>query len=290
MKKLKKFRLDKRLIKDYILIVIGSAIAALGYVFFLLPLHIVPGGVTGISIILNKFFKTPFGLVTLGLNIPIFLMGLKMLGKIFGLRTVVGFALLGLFSDYFTYGLKLPPLTENMLIGSLFGGVLLGAGLGFVFRGGGSTGGTDIIGRIIGTYTNLSTGVGIIIVDSIIITGAGIAFKSIDAIFYGVLTLFLSSKIIDRILEGAPYARATFIFTEKTDEIIKMITQQLKRGATVLPGKGAYTKKDRNVIFCVVTKREIAHLRELIKEIDPNSFVVITEVYEVLGRGFKPRV
>ncbi|MCK4353090.1 YitT family protein [candidate division WOR-3 bacterium] len=292
MSKIRRFfsnRLNRRLIRDYILIVLGTIIGALSFVFFLIPLHIVPGGMSGISIIFNKFFNTPFGLVMLGLNIPLFLAGLKFLGKVFGLRTAVGFILLSAFSDFFVYGLKIPPLTENILIGSIFGGLMVGIGLGLVFRGGGSTGGTDIIGRITGRYTNFSTGTGIMIVDAIIIIGAGLCFHSFDAIFYGFITMFIAAKVIDYVIEGTSYVRAAFIFSEIPDKISDVIAKKMQRGVTEFKSRGMYKGEEKTTLFCVVTKREIPQLRELVKEIDPECFMIITDVYEVLGRGFTPR-
>jgi uncharacterized membrane-anchored protein YitT (DUF2179 family) len=239
--------------------------------------------------IFHHFFNTPFGLVMLAFNIPVFILGVKMLGGMFGLRTLIGVILLSLFSDFFTYVLKLHTPTEVALLAALYGGALLGLGLGLVFRGGGSTGGSDIIGRIIGKYTNLSTGYGILIADTFVIVLFALLMRSYEPALYGFISLFLSSRVVDVVLEGREYARAVYIFSRHPDEIAERIIKDLNRGVSILYGEGVYTKKQERVLFCVVTRKEIQKIRDLIAEEDREAFVVIADVYEVLGRGFKTR-
>lgn len=279
----------RRSLRDYSLIVIGCISASLGYVLFLVPHNIPPGGVSSLSMIFHHFFNTPFGLVMLAFNIPVFILGVKMLGGMFGLRTLIGVILLSLFSDFFTYVLKLHTPTEVALLAALYGGALLGLGLGLVFRGGGSTGGSDIIGRIIGKYTNLSTGYGILIADTFVIVLFALLMRSYEPALYGFISLFLSSRVVDVVLEGREYARAVYIFSRHPDEIAERIIKDLNRGVSILYGEGVYTKKQERVLFCVVTRKEIQKIRDLIAEEDREAFVVIADVYEVLGRGFKTR-
>ncbi|MDD3627754.1 MAG: YitT family protein [bacterium] len=279
----------KKFFLDLLVIIIGGFISSLSYSLFLVHLNIVPGGVSGISMFLNYLFKTPVGLVTFLLNIPIFFMGWKLLGRTFALRTILGLVLSTLFIDFQIYFLKLQPLTENKLLGSIFGGILLGAGLGIVFLGHASTGGTDVVGQIVNKYTNFSTGMGIMLIDIIIISISGFVFKNIEAVLYGYLCLYISTKIIDFILEGSDYVKGVYIISSKEKEISEAILSEMNRGVTLLKGVSVYRNIDVNVIFSVVTKKEIPILRRIVKELDPDSFVIITQVHEVLGKGFRKR-
>jgi uncharacterized membrane-anchored protein YitT (DUF2179 family) len=274
---------------DFFLIVIGSAIMGIAYNLFLIPHRIVPGGVSGLSIILNYLLNTPVGLVVIIFNVPLFVLGIKTLGRTYGLKSLIGIILSSLFIDFFTYIVRTPSATNNPILAAVYGGVLLGSGLGIVFRGQGSTGGSDIIGQVLNRYTNLSIGMGILVTDFVIISLAGIVFHKIEAALYGYLTLFISSKVIDLISEGWSFTRAVYIISDKATEISERIIEKLGRGVTRLYGKGEYTEKERDVLLCVLTKREIPMIRNLVKEIDPKAFVIISDVYEVLGKGFKPR-
>jgi uncharacterized membrane-anchored protein YitT (DUF2179 family) len=167
---------------------------------------------------------------------------------------------------------------------------MLGIGLGLIFRGGANTGGTDIIGQILNRFTNFSVGIWILIVDTIIITLAGIVTNSIELALLGYLALFLSTRVIDLILEGIDYARAAFVISEKTEKVTDGIYQKLGRGITILDGFSPYTKTKRPVIMCVITKRETENFKHLVKSIDEKAFVILTDVFEVLGQGFRPRV
>lgn len=289
MKSLRARQRNLRGLRNYIFIVIGCMVTALGYVLFLVPYNIPPGGVSSLSMLFHHFFNTPFGLVMLGFNIPIFILGVKKLGGLFGVRTLIGMVLLSLFSDFFEYVLRLHVPTSDTLLASLYGGTLLGLGLGLVFRGGGSTGGSDIIGRIIGKYTNLSTGYGILLTDTLVIVLFSLLLRSYEPALYGFIALFLSSKVIDVVLEGREYARAIYIFSEKQEEIAERINNEMQRGISLLHGEGMYKRETRNVLLCVVTRREVQRLRDIIWEEDRDAFVVITNVHEVLGKGFKTR-
>jgi len=213
-----------------------------------------------------------------------------MFGRSFGVRTVIAVILISILSDLFAYMLK--PLifeSENLLLGSVYGGVLLGIGLGLVFKGRGSTAGSDIIGKILNKYTSLSVGYSIFIVDSVIILFSGFIFKSYELILYSFITLFLSSKVIDIILEGKDYARGVLILTNKPEEISKEIIDRLNRGVTGFISKGMYSGKDKISLYCVVSRRELPKLIYRVKKIDEEAFIVVSNVYEVLGSGFPRR-
>ncbi len=275
--------------RDLGLIAAGSAVIGLAYDLFLIPHQVVPGGVGGISMIVNHFFRTPVGLVIVLLNIPLFIIGVRTLGKGYGIKSVLGLTISSGLIDFFTYAVPVKSATENSLLAAIFGGIMLGAGLGLVFRGGGSTGGTDIVGQVLARSTNLSTGTAILIADAIVISLAGLAFGSIELALYGFVNLYLSTRAIDLVLEGLSYTRAMFIISDRGPEIAKAINTKMNRGATLLSGIGAYTESFRPMVYCVMARREVGPIRDLVREIDPRAFIAITDVYEVLGEGFKPR-
>jgi len=280
----------KSIVFEYCGLAIGSVIMALALVFFLIPAKIAPGGVSGLAIVLYHLFDLPVGLLMLLFNIPLFIVGLRLLGKQFGSRTLFSFIVVSLVTDFCDTVLRLDAATTDPLLASIFGGVVLGIGLGVVFRFKGTTGGSDIVGQIINKYSNVSVGVGILIVDFFVITFAGLVFRNINLALYGFISLYFSSKVLDLILDGFDYARAFYIISEKQDEIIALITQDMGRGGTEISGSGFYTRKERNVLYTVVTRREVATLRQEIQKIDPRAFIIITNVHEVIGEGFRQRI
>ena len=275
---------------DYLMITFGSTLVALSLILFLVPAKIAPGGVSSIAMILFHLFKLPVGMVMLIFNIPLFIAGIKTLGKRFGPRTVYAFTMVSLIYEFFDKVCGLEAATTDKLLASVFGGIVLGFGLGIVFRSQGSTGGSDIVGQIIHKYTNVSVGIGIMMIDFIVISFAGFAFQDITLALYGFISLYASSKVVDITLDGFDYARSFYIISEKQNEIIRAITHDLNRGGTIIPGIGFYTRKARNILFIVVTRKEVETVRQTVKKIDPNAFVIISNVHEVLGEGFRPRV
>lgn len=273
-----------------IYIIVGCVVCALSYAVFLIPHQIVPGGITGIAMLLHFLYHSPVGIVTIILNIPLFLIALKVLGLRFGLKSVIAIFITYILVDFFTYTLKITTPTDNIILGALYGGLLLGLGLGLVFRGEASTGGTDIVGQILTRYSNLSIGMWIMIVDFVVITLAGVITGSIELALLGYLALFLSSKVIDLVLEGMNYARAVFIISDKHEKLTDEIYEKMKRGVTILDGYSPYTKEKKPVIMCVITKKETHSFKSLIKGIDNKAFVILTDVFEVLGQGFRRRI
>jgi len=271
-------------------LIIGCIICALSYSVFLIPHQIVPGGVTGIAMLLHFLYHSPVGVIAIILNIPLFIIAVKVLGVTFGFRSLIAIFFTNLLIDFFIYSLKITTPTQNTILAALYGGLLLGLGLGLIFRGEASTGGTDIVGQILNRYTNMSVGMWIMIVDFVVITLAGIITNSIELALLGYLALFLSSKVIDLVLEGMDYARAAFVISAKHTEIVDEIYDKMKRGVTILEGRSSYTKQERPVIMCVITKRETALFKSLIKNIDDTAFVILTDVFEVLGQGFRRRI
>jgi uncharacterized membrane-anchored protein YitT (DUF2179 family) len=270
-------------------IVAGAAIVALAYSLFLIPHRIVPGGVGGMAMILNYFFHWPVGAVILALNIPLFLLGFRVLGRAYAAKSLLGVAVSSVLIDGATYMLHIRPATDNPILACIFGGILLGAGLGLVFRGGGSTGGSDIVGQVINQYSNLSTGTAILVVDALVISAAGICFRNFELALFGYLNLYLQTRAIDLVLEGLSYTRAMFIVSDRAEAIAVAVNKELRRGATVLNATGAWTGENKPMVFCVMAKRQVSECRDVARDIDPRAFIIITDVYEVLGEGFKPR-
>lgn len=279
----------RSLLAHGVLLIAGSAVVALAYVLFLIPHRIVPGGVGGVSMVLNHFLGTPVGLVIAVLNIPLFIIGIRVLGRGYGLKSVLGIVISSALIDFFGYALPLQPATDNPILACVFGGLMLGTGLGLVFRGGGSTGGTDIVGQLIASRTNFSTGTAILVVDAAVIAAAGLSFGRFELALYGFLNLYLQTRAIDLVLEGLSYTRAMFIISDTAGSISRAITAQMNRGATLLDAEGAHTGRPRQIVFCVMAKREVPRARDIARAIDPRAFIVITDVYEVLGEGFRRR-
>ncbi len=274
-------------IKNALLIFIGCAINGLAYALFLIPHHFVPGGVSGIAIIINFFAGLPVGVLIMVLNIPVFLLGLKTMGRKYVLSSLVGMVLTSVFIDFFNKVLGLPSATGNPVLASIYGGVMLGAGLGIVFRGRASTGGSDIIGMVVSRFTGISVGYGIMVTDFLVISASGLALRSLEAPLYGYLVLFLSTKVIDLILEGWSYSKLVIITSARTAEIADYILNRLDRSGTALRSRSLYLNREGEVILTVVHRKQLADLKAHIKKIDPDAFVVISDTYDVQGRGFK---
>ena len=270
--------------------IVGGVIFALGYAAFLIPHRIVPGGVSGIAMILRFLYNTPVGVIAIILNIPLFIIALRVLGISFGIKSVGAIIYTNLLIDFLVYSVKIETPTDNTVLAALYGGILLGLGLGLIFRSDASTGGSDIVGQILSRYTNMSVGMWIMIVDFLVITTAGITTRSIELALLGYLALFLSSKVIDLVLEGIDYARAAFVISTKADKITDEIYEKMQRGVTILEGHSPYSKEERPVIMCVITKKQTPFFKSLVNKIDKDAFVILTDVFEVLGKGFRSRV
>jgi len=286
LKKQKLF--SKKWLIDYTLIIVGSFILASGFVLFITPYKIVPGGVYGISIVLHYLLGTPVGMMALAFDIPLTLIGIKVLGPRFGVKTVVGFVLTAFFNDGITYFYGYQPLVQgDALLSSIFGGVFLGVGLGLIFKSKATSGGSDIIAMIISKYTKLPMGQLMIMVDSTIVLFGLIVFQDWKIPLYSLIVIFISGKVLDTILEGLNYDKVLFIISEKYEEIGRKIIHDLNRGGTLISGKGMYNQKEKQVIFTVVNRREVAILQEYIHHIDPHAFVTVLNANEILGEGFK---
>jgi uncharacterized membrane-anchored protein YitT (DUF2179 family) len=278
-------------LRTMIPIIIGSAIYAFGLLYFIIPNELMEGGVTGITVLLNYAFNISPSISTMVLNIPLFLVGMKILGKRQSIYTGLGIASLTLFLWLFEMlinrGYIVPFRTEHdYILASLYAGVTLGAGLGIVFRFGGTTGGSDIIARIINRKFGFSMGQIILSLD-ILIIGLSLFFIPLERILYTLVAVFIASKVIDFIQEGAYAARAFTIISDHAPEIAERITIDMERGVTLIPAIGVYSKQAKHMVYCVVSRQEIRRLTEIAKSIDPRAFMIINDVNDVHGEGFK---
>jgi len=299
---------------DYIAITIGSVMMSLGIGIFLVDAKVVPGGVSGLAMAIYYLSNNsiPVGMTIWILNIPLFIWGIKELGKKFGVRTFYGFTLSSIFIDFFRGdipGFGFIQLQNTQTIQDLIkhdflflifvGAVLLGVGLGIIFKFKGTTAGSDIIAAIMQKRFGFKPGMAIMIIDFVVIAIAGFIIEVKDLAadrpafsltLYAFFLLFISARIIDAIIDGFDYARAVYIISEKSDAIAQMIMNDLSRGATALKSRGLYRNVDREVIFTVVPLKELTELTDQIRQIDPDAFVIINNVHEVLGEGFRRRI
>lgn len=278
-------RIDRQLVQDYIFITLGVAVSAAALQLFLVPNRIAAGGVSGIGTILYHVFGIPMGVTMLALNLPMFLAAYRLVGRTFFVRSAYATLLFSLLLDV----LVLPNIAEDLFLACIYGGGLLGAGLGLVFLGGGSTGGTDIVAKIVNHY-HPRRGIGrmMLAMDILIVAGAGFIF-SWPLALYALAALALSSWVIDFLLQGRTNSRAFLIVTRREGAIAQAIFEQLERGVTRLEATGMYTKQKRGMLLCVVeTRSEYNQLRRIVREIDDRAFVIVSNVNEVLGLGFFP--
>jgi len=277
----------KRLGLDSLLVISGSIIMGIGYTLFLIPFHLVPGGLSGVSIMLNYLFHLPVGLVIIVLNIPVLLISYRFLSRKYVFTTLAGMLSSSLLIDFFNQILKWPKGTENMLLAAIYGGLLLGLGLGLVFRGEASTGGSDVIGLILNKYLGVSVGMGIMITDFIIISASGLVFRQLEAPLYGYIVLFISSRVIDLVLEGWNFSKMVIITSSQPQPIADFILHQLDRSGSALKSRSLYLNREAEIIITVIHRKQLAELKAFIKKTDPEAFVIVNNTYEVLGKGFK---
>lgn len=270
-------------VKEYTYVMLGSAIVALAFNLFLLPNRVASGGVSGISTILDSTLGWEPGIVQLCFNIPLFLAGVVLLGKQFGLKTLVGTITLPLIVLW-TAGIE--PATTDPLLGSLFGGIGVGLGLGLVFRGRASTGGTDLAAQIIHKYTGLTLGTCVAAIDGLIVISAAIVFD-LELGMYALIGLYVTSKTIDLVQVGLGYSKMAIVITQKEEEVKQAILTKIDRGVTKLSATGGYTEDERPVLMCVVDQTEFTKLKQVVRSIDASAFVVVMNASEVLGEGFK---
>jgi uncharacterized membrane-anchored protein YitT (DUF2179 family) len=283
----------------YSFIILGTFIMAAGFVLFINPYKIVPGGVYGIAIVIHymtvgmfSFWPEgiPIGLLGLTMDIPLTLIGIKILGPRFGIKTVLGFIMTAFFMDFLTYFIGQDDplhLGDQLLLASIFGGVMIGVGLGLIFRSRATSGGTDIVAMIINKYTGLPLGQLMMIVDSSIVVIGLAAFGDWKIPLYSWIVIFITGKVIDITMRGLSYEKTMFIISDKYEEIRQKIIVDINRGGTTFTGKGLYSETEKKMIYTNVSRREYQILKHAIHKIDPNAFVTVLDANEVFGNGFK---
>lgn len=277
-------------IKNVASIIIGGAIMGFALIFFLVPSEIAAGGVSGVSTVLHHLFGLPVGIMVLVLNIPIFILGFINFDSKFLITSIIGTLSLSLSTQLFELPVfaQFLPVSNDMFLCSVLGGASYGFGLGLALRAGGTTGGTDILSLVLKKwFPKFSVGQFIIIIDGVIVALAGLAFGRLDTVLYSAVMLFVSSYLADTMLEGVDFAKMVFVISENQKDISKRIAEELRRGSTALSGFSMYSGKTRNVLMCVLRKYQLPRLKELVSEIDCSAFVIVTDVKEVIGHGFK---
>ncbi len=270
---------------DYLVITVGVVIFNLSLDWFLIPNRIAAGGLSGVAVLLNARLGWPVGPVFLALNVPLFLAGWRFLGGgAFVTRTLYATALVGALVD--PMAALAQPLTHDAVLATVYGGLLGGFGIGLVYRYRGSTGGTDIIALLTNRFTGISVGLGQLLADGVIVLASGIVLN-LQLALYALIAIYLSTKVLDGVLEGFSNMRLAHIISDNPEPIISAVLFKLNRGATILEGRGAYTKQERQIVLVAITQREISQLKEIVAEVDPEAFIIIGNAAEVLGHGFK---
>lgn len=269
--------------KTLIVIAAGAFIFSFGVNYFVIANGLGEGGVTGIALVLNYSFGIAPSLMILLLNIPLFILGLWKLGYRSMIYTIIGTLFVTLFL-WLTDELHSP--MDDLLLAALFGGLFIGLGLGIIFRIGGTTGGSDIIARLMFRKHRISIGRTMLIIDATVIAGSSFVIGQ-EKTMYTLVMVLVGSKIIDFVQEGAYAARSATIISEHTQEIANQITQDMKRGVTISQARGGYTDQEKEVLFCVIGRNEISRLKKIVRTIDPKAFIVLSDVHDVLGEGFE---
>ncbi|MBP2627046.1 MAG: hypothetical protein H6Q68_1757 [Firmicutes bacterium] len=269
----------------YLFLFIGSILAAVGLEIFLIPNNIIDGGIVGISIMMSYLSNYPLGLFIFLLNIPFLILGYKHIGKTFVISTLFSITSL---SVWVTILKPIPGLTEDLMLAAVFGGIIVGIGVGLIIRYGGSLDGTEIIAIILDKKTGFSVGEIVMFFNLFILTSAGLIFGW-DKAMYSLIAYFIAFKMIDITIEGLEETKAVMVISERSELIAEKVMARLGRGVTFLNGKGGYSGEERAVLYLVVTRLEIAKLKNIIDEVDENAFVTISEVHEVMGGTVKKR-
>ena len=272
----------KQLLKDYALIVLGTFLAALSLPLFFLPYDIAPGGISGISTVLASVLPLSVGLISFVLNVPLFLIGWRTVGWRFAVRSFIAMSLMSLFIDL----VPVRDVSGNVMLASVFGGVLLGVGLGLVVRAGATTGGTDMAAKMIhSSVAFLPIAAILFLIDGLVVAVAALAF-GLQAALWALIALFVSSQAMDSVIKGFNTAMQFMIISRDSAEIVRRIHTEIDRGCTRLMAEGTYSRLPVGTLLCVVSRTEAPRLKKLVAEVDPQAFVTVCNVHEALGEGF----
>lgn len=275
----------KKMLRDFILITVGCVVAGIGTALFLLPNRLSSGGFAGIATIFYYFFNIPMGTTIILMNIPLFVISYFKLGKNFLIKGIYATFLYSKMIDFLS---QISTFTDDRFLDSIYGGILIGIGLGLVFKAKATTGGTDLIVQILKSFSgNIRTSNALIIMDGIIVFINLICFRQIEVGLYSAIAIFIIGQMIDLVFEGINFSKMLYIVSDKYEEIAEKVNLELESGATGLYGKGMYTMKERTVLMCVTKRRDVMTIKNLAMEIDPHAFIIITDAREVFGLGFK---
>ena len=285
-------------IRDYFLIILAALIQALSLRLFFIPANLASGGVSGIAQLINHFTGWPIGLMILLGNVPLFALGWRFLGGVrFALRTALAIFMLSAFTDLLVQTSLFAPfgagtrlindLQGDIFLSALYGAIISGIGYGLVYRARGTSGGSDILARILSHYRGVPMTTSYLLVDTVVILGAGFVFGW-KAALYAMIALYVSGLVAESTIEGGGTVRTAIIVTTEAEAISARVLEELERGATILEGTGAYTGAGRPVLYCVITRAEVATLKAIVQEVDPRAFMVIGVAHEALGEGFRP--
>ena len=263
----------------------GSAFLAVGVVLFLAPNQIATGGTPGMSILLHYLLDLPIGSLMVAINVPLLLLGAKLLGRAFAVRTVIVILLTGLFIDLGAEVLQLPALSQDTLLATLYGGIVVGCGVGLILRGNASAGGSTIIAKIVSSRSHLKPGQVILTLDLLIIIASALVFNDIDRALWSLISIYVTTKCIDMILTGAPSEKVVHIASNRVELLSRRIRESLGEQGTVLTGTGLLIGQEKHLIFVTVEARRIMLLRDIVQQTDPDAFMVVMEASEMLGRG-----
>lgn len=274
-------------VRDFLFVLAGGLVQAVSMRLFLIPAQLVSGGVSGAAQIINFFTAWPIGLMVLVGNLPLFVLGWRNLGgRRFALRTAAAIVSFSLLTDLLAPYLP-ASITNDLVLNSLYGGITLGVGLGLVYRGQGTSGGSDILGRILNQRLGIPISQSYLIVDTLVVLAGGFAFGWEKAL-YGLVVIYVSGLAAQAVSEGSSIFRSAMIISNNPDEVAQKVLTIMERGVTILPGTGGYTGVARPVLYCVITRAEVNQLKELVREADPKAFMVIGTAHEALGEGFRP--
>ncbi|MBR6088492.1 MAG: YitT family protein [Anaerolineaceae bacterium] len=274
-------------LSDFFYIILGCIVQAVGMAVFMVPAKLVSGGISGLAQVINHMTGWPIGVMTLIGNIPVLIIGWRYLGRLhFAVRTLTAVFLFSVFTDIIYYFFPDPTLTEDLFLNTIFGAVIMGIGFGLVYLGGGTSGGSDIIGRILNQHLGLSLSNSYLICDTLpIILGA--VFFGWELALYALIGVYINGKAAEVVSEGNSSFRQAYIISDQYEEILRQILEQMEHSATILHGAGAYSRRKKEVIYCVIYRGEVSTLKKLVAQADPDAFMIVGQANEVLGEGFK---
>lgn len=289
--------MNRQTFRQWLYVVVGAALLATAFVLFITPYRIVPGGVYGMGVVLNYLFpKIQVGTYGLSMDIPLLIIAFRIFGARFGTKTIVAAVLTPLIMDTMTLLVGSDPatmlggkidLSNDVLLSCIFGGTLMGAGVGLILKTHATSGGTDIVAMIVSKYLHMPISRAVLYVDSLVVLFGLVVLGDWKLPLYSLVTIFVSSRVIDYIVDGGSDDKLLFILSEKHDRIRDYILDGLERGGTYIKASGMYTGADKEMIFVVVSRREVSLMRDRIREVDPEAFMIVVDAHETLGEGFK---